>query len=109
MRKHTLTIANLANRQDIQLTEFITTSDVDWEKNRPSDQHSDKKSVAQDFEISQKEEPIERAMVENESIWSLEERFHPVEPARGEWRNVFAMDSEQKLRNNDWLYILRRS
>ena len=87
MRKHASLVADLTDRQDIQLAELITASDMDWEKDRPSDQHAHKKCVPQDLEISQKEEAIERAMVEHEGVRSLEERFHPVEPAVWQRRN----------------------
>jgi hypothetical protein len=59
MGKHALTVTDLANRQDIQLAEFVTTSDVNWKEDRPRDQYADKESVSQDLEVSQKEEAIE--------------------------------------------------
>jgi len=86
MGKHAFLVLNHTNCQHVQLGEFLASSKVDRKENRPSNQHADKERVSQDFEVSQKEESVKRAMIKHESIWSFEEWLDPVEPAIGKWR-----------------------
>lgn len=86
MSKHALFVLDHANCQHVQLGELLASSNVNRKENWPSNQHAHKERVSQDFEVPQKEEPIERAMVKHEGIWCFEERLDPVEPAIGKWR-----------------------
>jgi hypothetical protein len=59
----------------------ITTSDVDWEQDRPGYASADEHNNHGHLEKSEEEVGIERLMLECIGVGDLSERFNPIEPS----------------------------
>jgi hypothetical protein len=81
MSKHALGTFDVSNGQCIELLIAVATSDVDRKQDGPGDADTDEEDVTEDFQVPQEEEAVYGAMVEDKSVWGLEEWLDPVEPA----------------------------
>ena len=75
-------LVNIAHAQHIQLLFAVTTSDVDWEKDRPGYAGADEHNDDGHLEKSEEEVGIERLVLEGIGIRDFAKRGNPVEPAR---------------------------
>jgi hypothetical protein len=72
---------HIADRQEVEFRQAIATGAVQWKQNRPCQTESNKAYNAEDPEVAQEEETVERAVPQHGCIRRLDERYDPVEPA----------------------------
>lgn len=80
---------DVTEAEDVQLDPPCTTSGIDWKQNGPCQQTADEAHGDRDLQISQKQEAIERLVIEDIAIGNLIEGLDPVEQSIGQvWRTL---------------------
>lgn len=79
-----LWVGDIPKRQKLQLLLAAAASGMNGEQNRPGNETAGEADIAQNLEVSKKEEAVQGAMVKNDGIGGLEEGYNPVEPTVGQ-------------------------
>ena len=81
MSIHLIRVFDVADSQETKLVSAVAACRVDWKQNWKGYETARKANVSQNFEISNKEESVNRGVVKNECVGYPEKGHNPVEYA----------------------------